>query len=63
MDSFEQYKFIVKNIVIYYDKTPENYIVPIAARRVKKDEIKTLLVDLTNDEWIFLNNLHIHHNY
>ena len=63
IDSFKPYNQIVKNIMLYLDKTQDNYFVPIAARRLKKGEIDSIDVDILTNEWIFVNNLHIHHKY
>jgi hypothetical protein len=63
IDSFKPYNLIVKNVMLYLDKTQDNYFLPIAARRLKKGELKNIEVDILTNQWIFVNNLHIHHNY
>jgi 5-methylcytosine-specific restriction endonuclease McrA len=63
IDTFKSYNQILKNLMLYLDKIQDNYFVPIAARRLKKGEINSVEVDIMTNEWIFVNNLHIHHKY
>jgi hypothetical protein len=63
VESFKPYNLIIKNLILYLEKSQDNYFVPIGARCVKKGEIDNIEVDRLTNEWIFVNNLHIHHKY
>ncbi len=63
ISSFKSYNLIVKNLILYFTKSEENYIIPIAARRLMHNEVNGIESDLLTQEWIFVNNLHIHHKY
>lgn len=63
IESFRSNGTVFKNIIIYHSDPQEGYLTSIAARRVKKDEINELVSELIDNEWIFVNNLHVHHTY
>jgi hypothetical protein len=62
INSFKIYGEIVKNLVLYFDDDPL-HPTPIAARRIMKEESKVIQSHLTDIQWIFVLNLHVHHTY
>jgi 5-methylcytosine-specific restriction endonuclease McrA len=62
IDAFRPYGLVIRNLVLFISET-ENIINSVAGRRLIKGESKTIQSDLLKPEWVFVNNLHVHHTY